>query len=46
LLEQLQIEDCVTLGELRNMGWRGSGGYSAEIISIFDAKQISGVGND
>jgi len=46
LLEQLRIEECVTLDELRNMGWRGSGGYSAEIISIFDAKQISGVGND
>ena len=46
LLEQLQIEECVTLDELRNMGWRGSGGYSAEIKSIFDAKQISGVGND
>ena len=46
LLEQLQIEECVTLDELRYMGWRGSGGYSAEIMSIFDAKQISGVGND
>ena len=34
LLEQLQIEECVTLEELRSMGWRGSGGYSAEILSM------------